>query len=171
MDADASRGLTDVEQIKQLKAKYCRYVDTKQWDRLRAIFAPTVRFEGLGSAPSGATLDDFINGISNRMKTSVSIHHCHTPEIEFIGADKARGVWGMMDFVEWPDGPNPRETPDNRGFFGFGHYEEEYVRTPQGWRIAYLRLTRLRVDPIAHDHPKPKQGLLANSRNWLPSEQ
>ena len=171
MDADAAHGMTDLERIKQLKAKYCRYVDTKQWDRLRAIFAPGVRFEGLGSAPTGASLDDFIKGISTRMKTSVSIHHCHTPEIEFTGADSARGVWAMMDFVDWPSGPNPRETPDHRGFFGFGYYEEEYVRTPAGWRIAFLRLTRMRVDPIGHEHPLPRPVLISASKDWLPSEQ
>jgi hypothetical protein len=29
---------------------------------------------------------------------------------------------------------------------GLGHYHETYVRTPGGWRIASLRLTRLRLD-------------------------
>lgn len=166
MDADLRR-LHDLERIKQLKARYCRYIDTKQWDRLRAIFAPDVRFEGLGSAPTGATLDDFITGISGRMKTAVSIHHCHTPEIEFTGPDSARGVWAMMDFVDWPNGPNPRETPDSRGFFGYGHYEEEYRRLDGEWKISFLRLTRLRVDPIAADHPKSRQGLLPHSPDWL----
>ena len=30
--------LTDVESIKQLKARYCRYLDTKDWDRWRDLF-------------------------------------------------------------------------------------------------------------------------------------
>ena len=166
MDVELRR-LHDLERIKQLKAKYCRYLDTKQWDRLRGIFAPDVRFEGLGSAPTGANLDDFIRGISGRMKTAVSIHQCHTPEIEFTGQDSARGVWAMMDFVDWPDGPSPREAPEHRGFFGYGHYEEEYRRIDGDWKIALLRLTRLRIDPIPHEHPKPRQGLLAASPDWI----
>ena len=32
-------GLHEVEAIKQLKARYCRYLDTKDWDAWRAIFA------------------------------------------------------------------------------------------------------------------------------------
>ena len=36
------RGIEDlyeVEAIKQLKARYCRYLDTKDWDTWRTIFA------------------------------------------------------------------------------------------------------------------------------------
>ena len=33
-------------------------------------------------------------------------------------------------------------------FVGFGHYEEEYARLPDGWRIASVRLTRLRFDAL-----------------------
>ena len=31
-------GLMDVESIKQLKARYCRYLDTKDWARWRDLF-------------------------------------------------------------------------------------------------------------------------------------
>ena len=169
MPQDDALRLMDLERIRRLKAQYCRYIDTKQWERLRAIFAPDVRFEGLGSAPSGAGLDDFIQGISSRMRTAVAIHHVHNPEIVFTGPDTARGVWAMMDYVDWPDGPSPREAPGHRGFMGFGHYEEEYRRLDGDWKIGFLRLTRLRVDPILHDHPKPRRGLLAHSPDWLPA--
>ena len=30
--------LIDIESIKQLKARYCRYLDTKDWDRWRDLF-------------------------------------------------------------------------------------------------------------------------------------
>jgi 3-phenylpropionate/cinnamic acid dioxygenase small subunit len=30
--------LNDIESIKQLKARYCRYLDTKDWDRWRELF-------------------------------------------------------------------------------------------------------------------------------------
>jgi hypothetical protein len=31
--------LVDVEAIKQLKARYCRYLDTKDWNQWRTVFA------------------------------------------------------------------------------------------------------------------------------------
>ncbi len=167
MHSDALSQLLDIEQIKQLKARYCRYVDTKQWEHLRALFTPDARLEGLGSAPSGATVDIFINGISTRFKDAVSIHYCPTPEIRLTGADSARGVWSMMDYVQWTNGFSPREAPNARGFRGYGHYEEEYRRVGETWKIALLRLTRIRVDPIGANEAAPSQGLLAVSPDWL----
>jgi hypothetical protein len=32
---------------------------------------------------------------------------------------------------------------------GYGHYHEDYVRTAAGWRIAAIRLTRIRVEVMA----------------------
>ena len=94
--------LLDIEAIKQLKAEYCRFVDTKQWDRLFALFAEETVFEGFGSAPTGSTALDFIKGISHRMKGAVTIHHVCNPEIAFLGPDRARGIWAMTDLVERP---------------------------------------------------------------------
>ncbi len=54
MDIDNRYHLLSLELIAQLKARYCRYIDTKQWDRLGSLFADDCKFEGLGSAPAGA---------------------------------------------------------------------------------------------------------------------
>ena len=35
---DAATTLCEIEAIKQLKARYCRYLDTKQWDDWRQLF-------------------------------------------------------------------------------------------------------------------------------------
>lgn len=165
--ADELRTLLDIERIKQLKAQYCRYIDTKQWERLAGLFAAGTRFDGFGSAPTGSDATAFIEGISTRLARAVSIHHCHTPEIVFTGPDTARGIWAMMDMLEFPADASPRETPGSRGFFGYGHYEEEYVRSGDGWKFSFLRLTRLRIDPLPADYPVARTGLLAHSPGWL----
>jgi len=159
--------LRALEQIKQLKTRYCRYVDTKQWDLLRELFTTDVRFEGLGSAPSGATLDMFITGISTRFREAVSIHYCPNADIVLTDADTARGIWSMMDYVQWPAGFSPREAPHASGFRGYGHYEEEYRRVEGTWKIAFLRLTRIRIDPVGAGDAQPSPGLLALSPDWL----
>jgi len=164
---DACRAL-DLDAVHQLKARYCRFIDTKQWDRLASVFTPDARFEGLGSAPTGATVEMFVNGISTRLARVISIHHCHMPEINFLGPDRARGIWAMMDYLEWPEGEGgPKEAEGYRGFTAYGHYEEEYRRTPDGWRIAFLRLTRLRIDPLSHPAPPNPRVLLPHSPDWL----
>lgn len=165
-DADLAR-FTDIEAIKRLKAQYCRYIDTKQWDRLAGLFAPGTMFEGFGSAPTGSDERAFVTGISTRMKDAVSIHHVHSPEIAFFGPDRARGIWAMMDLVELgPDIPL-KEFPGGRGYCGYGHYEEEYRWADGVWRFSFLRLTRLRLDPMAPDHPPIRHDLLAHSPDWL----
>lgn len=167
MAMDDLRRLLDLEAIHQLKARYCRFVDTKQWDRLRALFTPETRFEGFGSAPTGAGVDEFIGGISSRLARVVSVHHCHMPEIVFPGPDRARGIWAMMDVLQFPPGEAPREAPGSRGFRAYGHYEEAYRRDGEVWRFCFMRLTRLRIDPLPDGHPEPRTGLLAASPDWL----
>ena len=36
---DDATALLEIEAIKQLKARYCRYLDTKDWQAWRSIFA------------------------------------------------------------------------------------------------------------------------------------
>ena len=159
-----------LEDIRALKAKYCRYIDTKQWERLRALFSADARFEGFGSAPDGADADVFVQGVSARLQEAVSVHHCHTPEIVFFGPDRARGVWAMQDFLEWPQAIRLKEAPEARGFVGFGHYEEEYVREGDGWKMRFVRLTRLRVDPLQPSGAFPDVAALRRaSPTWLDS--
>ena len=145
---DLLEKLGALEDIRALKARYCRYIDTKQWERLRTLFSAGARFEGFGSAPDGADADAFVRGVATRLREAVSVHHCHTPEIVFFGPSRARGVWAMQDHLEWPQPIQLKEAPAARGFVGFGHYEEEYVREDGAWKMHLLRLTRLRIDPL-----------------------
>lgn len=159
--------LLSLEEIKQLKAKYCRFLDTKQWARLAALFSEDASFEGFGSAPNGATVSMFIQGVSSRMAMSTSVHHCHTPEIVFDSSDRARGIWAMEDYVQWPPGAPVVEAKDSCGFKGFGHYEERYVRVNGRWLFAFLRLTRLRIDALPATHPAPRPGFMKATGDWI----
>ena len=74
------------------------------------------------------------------MTDVVTVHHGHTPEISVESADTAHGVWAMEDHLFWPEG-GPL-----RSMHGYGHYHETYRRTPAGWQIDRMVLTRIRVD-------------------------
>jgi hypothetical protein len=167
---NASRyDLPSFEQIAQLKARYCRYIDTKQWDKLPALFTADCRFEGLGSAPAGAGVATFVNGVSTRLGPTISVHHVHQPEIVMTSPTTARGVWAMEDFVEWQDGGMVKEAPGSKGFRGYGHYEEEYRLEGDAWKISFLRLTRLRIDAVPADSPAPRMGACSASADWVES--
>jgi ketosteroid isomerase-like protein len=141
--ATAIHQLLDIEQIKQLKARYFRLVDTKQWDEWGKVFASDAVLE----IPEGDLVHrgraEIVANVSTVMEHLRTVHHGLMPEIEITGPDTARGVWAMSDYVEWPS-----EDGTRVGLRGYGHYVEEYVREDGQWCIARSRLERLRVDPL-----------------------
>ena len=138
-------GSRDIEAIKQLKARYFRLMDTKQWDDWGMVFTADVVMEvpEVGMVNNGR--EEVVQTVSSRAREGArTAHHGHMPEIEITGRDTARGIWAMFDFVEWQNSRVGAES----GLTGFGHYHEEYVRDDGEWRIARIRLERLRVDPL-----------------------
>jgi uncharacterized protein (TIGR02246 family) len=131
--------LLDIEEIKQIKARYFRCLDTKDWEGLARVFTADAALEAEGNVREGR--DNIVGFIAKVLDGVVSVHHGHMPEITVTGADSATGVWAMFDYLTLP-------TEGAGGFRGYGHYHEEYVRQEEGWRIKRLLLTRLRVDPF-----------------------
>ncbi|MGB5268032.1 MAG: nuclear transport factor 2 family protein [Polyangiales bacterium] len=135
--------LLELEAIKQLKARYFRLMDTKQWLPFSQVFTDDVVVDVSHDkhAPGGtivgrAEVVDFIRKAVGRATT---VHHGHMPEIELLSPSDAQGVWAMEDYVEFKP---------SRGIRGYGHYHEEYRKEKGSWRISKLKLTRLRVDPL-----------------------
>jgi hypothetical protein len=141
--ATAIQQWLDIEQIKQLKARYFRLVDAKQWDAWARVFAVDAVLEIPEGDLAYRGRDDIVANVSTVMAELRTVHHGHMPEIEITGRDSARGVWALYDYVEWPEQDGRRV-----GLQGYGHYVEEYVREEGAWCIARSRLERLRVDPL-----------------------
>jgi uncharacterized protein (TIGR02246 family) len=131
--------MDDVEAIKQLKARYFRTMDTKDWAGMRLVFADDVVMdttESGGGIVTGA--DAFVSFLQATLDGAVTVHHGHMPEIEVTSPTTARGVWALQDFIVWPDGTR---------LHGAGHYHETYSKDVSGeWRIASSTLTRLHMD-------------------------
>ena len=145
-DTDAIvRGLVDIEEIKQLKARYFRFLDTRRWDEWAQIFTVDCEFRTLPDSEEVQTgREDFAAFVRSVITPGVSVHHGHMPETALTGPDTAEGVWAMTDYVEATEGAAFPMTLE-----GYGHYHETYRREPEGWRISSLQLTRLRVDDVA----------------------
>jgi hypothetical protein len=156
---DALQRLVAIEEIKQLKARYFRCLDTKDWEGMREVFAENARFDARNSARSGNGPDTeaqmlpdeyFPRGreaivafISGRVAGVVTMHHGHMHEVEVTAADKARGIIAMED--------RNRRQVDGRTVYelhGYGHYHETYCYERGAWRIETSRITRIRVDFI-----------------------
>lgn len=125
--------LLDVEQIKVLKARYFRCLDTKDWDGVASCFTP----EATASYPQQAcgSRDEIIAFLSTSMFAGlVSMHHGHHPEIEVDG-DTATGTWYLHDKVFVPDFDFALE--------GAAIYSDRYARTDDGWRMTHTGYERI----------------------------
>lgn len=140
----------ELEAIRQLKARYCRFLDTKDLDSWRSVFTSdvvvtldmAVSTGGADplTAPPIEGVDNFAPTVMGGLEGVATMHHCHTPELTLTSATTATGIWAMEDWLIFPDG---------RELHGAGHYHETYVKRDGAWRIKTLHLTRtiLRVVP------------------------
>ena len=97
---DDAAALLEIEAIKQLKARYCRYLDTKDWQAWRGIFADDFRSDTSkagGKVIDGA--DEFVAFTRKSLGNRATVHQVHAPEIELTSATTARGVWALEDVV------------------------------------------------------------------------
>jgi hypothetical protein len=141
-------GSTDdeLEAIRQLKARYFRFMDTKDWDAWRELFtddvigkldhAVSTRGADPKTGPAWIGVDVFVPAVISLIDNCTTVHHGHTPELELTSDTTATGVWAMADIVEFPDG---------RTLHGAGHYHETYTKTDGVWRIQSIHLTRTRL--------------------------
>lgn len=152
-----------IEEIKRLKARYFRCLDTRDWAGYLAVFTPDATIDTseafvpkdhMGApiiidgvvppAPNPAfrspDIVKFVAELRETLAGVSTVHHGHMPEIELTSPTTAVGIWSMEDMLRWPKGSAMRDM------HGFGHYRETYQRLPVGWRIKTLKLTRLRVD-------------------------
>jgi len=134
----AVQRLLDRVEIEQLKARYFRCVDLRLWDELAGVFTEDAEMHVAETHTRGRdAIVELIRGALDGVRT---VHHGHMPEIDFPADDRATGIWAMFDVAEREGGPVR---------VGFGHYHEEYVRDAGTWRIAAVRLERLRLDHVA----------------------
>jgi hypothetical protein len=148
---DAIQRLLAIEEIKQLKARYFRCVDARDWEGYRAVFAGDALFDIRADMPEGGIVtggDEIIKLVRPSLTGDViSVHHGHCPEIEITSDTTAKGIWAMEDKLYWTQ---------NSGFpisrlHGMGHYHETYSKKDGHWRIQTMKLTRIRVETWGWD--------------------
>ncbi|MDT3443169.1 MULTISPECIES: nuclear transport factor 2 family protein [unclassified Pseudofrankia] len=135
--------LEAIEEIRNLKARYFRCMDSKLWDDLSSVFTDDMKVitpRGDVWMEGGA---NYAASLRSSLTAAVSCHQGFTGEIEILDERHATGVWAMQDVIEWAD-RHPREGW--KSILGRGHYHETYRKERGCWRIATLTLTRLRLD-------------------------
>lgn len=135
----------DLEAIRQLKARYFRTLDMKDWDGWGDCFTSDILaiYEGAPrpnkDAPTEMQVEGsktLVDACSNLMIDATTIHQGFMPEIELTSATTASGVWAMFDSVRFP----------TSNFKGWGHYHDDYVKVDGEWKIKKTHLTRLHTE-------------------------
>jgi len=137
--------MSDYLAICDTKAKYCRCLDTKDWQGFADVFTEDLV---LDTTPAGGSKihgrDEALQMVRGSIEAATTVHQVHSPEISFEG-DTAFVIWAMQDRVLW--NASGAERLGGRSLTGYGHYHERYVKCADGrWRIAEQQLTRLYVE-------------------------
>lgn len=124
--------VTDIDDICRLKYRYLRTLDSKQWEAFEACFVPeaTADYNGLVFDDRTALVSYMRENLGEGLLT---LHQAHHPEITVDG-DTATGHWYLQDKV----------IVEAFRFMleGAAFYEDRYVRTPEGWRVAHTGYRR-----------------------------
>src|SRR5262245_9585617 len=115
---DAITRLVAIEAIKQLKAKYFRCVDTKDWRAFQELFTADATFDSSDDGPGCIVTGPakIAETASVPLADAISVHHGHCPEIEIASRVSASGIWPMEDMLTWKEG----STAPIKSLHGYG---------------------------------------------------
>ena len=150
--------LAEIEQIKLLKFRYFRSLDTNDWEE----FGDTLAEDCVANYGDGEYSFDGRRAIVDFMSTNMSadtflsMHNGHHPEITVAedGAT-ATGTWYLQDMI--------LDLQNNVRLYGTGIYRDEYVKSDGQWRISVTGYARVFecVEPLG-EHHKVVKNMFAN---------
>jgi hypothetical protein len=130
--------LSDLEEIRTLKHRYFRCIDTANEVELGTLFTDDVTIDLRGGGyraqlQGRQNMVDFIGSVFN--SDIIALHQGHMPEIHFTGSDSAEGTWYLEDrFI------NPERATDT---IGSAIYRDIYLRVGSEWKIAHSEYDRI----------------------------
>lgn len=122
--------------IGQLLARYCITLDLDDVDGWVALFTPDASYEVYGRSWDGH------DGLRKMMSVAPGgLHLGGPPVIEMVDGDHAKTTQNLL-FVERESGIQRKSV-----------YDDDLVRTPEGWRIARRRCRFIVADGLS-DRPE-----------------
>jgi SnoaL-like domain len=141
--------LIGIEEIKQLKARYWRAVDTKDFQLLRTVFAAecVVDFRDAMLERDETKLwrdpDKFCEDTKLATQGVITVHHGFPPEISVTSEQEAEGVWPFEDLVLVSE---PTLLLPFKRLQGYGYYRDKYRKTTAGWKIQNIYISRVHME-------------------------
>jgi hypothetical protein len=136
--------IEDREEIAKLKARYCNFVDggwdrlTHDYDGVASLFVEDGLWEaGASPALRGETREGIRDYFKKAQDISFAFHRITNPIIE-INDDTATGNWHVLVALTLPDG---------KRVWVAGIYNDDFVRTPEGWKFKTLSFRQAFLEP------------------------
>lgn len=123
--------------IEQLKYRYLRCLDLKDWQGLADTLHPEARSayaDGQYSFAGREAIVGFLRSVLDSRRR-ITVHRCHHPEITFVSPSQARGIWALDDWVY--------DLDSATALRGAAYYEDEYVKEHGRWWIRSTGYRRL----------------------------
>lgn len=141
--------LLEIEQIKQLKYRYFRALDTNDWESFAACLSADCTAEYGDGEYSFDGRDAIVAFMSKNMSADsfLSMHNGHHPEISIASDGKsATGTWYLQDAI--------LDLSNNVRLYGTGIYHDEYVKSDGEWQISHTGYARIFecVEPLGEHH-------------------
>lgn len=122
--------LQQLEQIKTLKYRYFRALDTNNWDLMKECLTEDciARYDSGKYSFDGR--NDIIAFLDEGMSPAemITLHQAHHPEIEIIDDTNASGIWYLQDMVI--------NTEYKFTLRGAGFYHDKYRKIDGEWKIC-----------------------------------
>jgi uncharacterized protein (TIGR02246 family) len=121
--------LINLEAIKQLKYRYIRSLDLKQYEDFRACFAEDARWVSNGGTVDFQGRDTIVEWVKAATEAETQLcHHVVTqPEIAFTSDHTATGTWKLDSTVVLTD--------QDLTIWAGAFYFDEYVKVDGAWKI------------------------------------
>lgn len=153
--------LSDFEDIRTLKHRYFRGIDTADLNLLSGLFSEdlVVDYRGGTYRVSLEGRDNMVEFLANSFHSgALAMHHGHMPEITLTGDDTAEGIWYLEDiFIN---------LESRTHTVGSAIYRDQYRREDGAWKISRTEYDRVIefIRPLADDAQITSQHLAKAGR-------
>ncbi|MFI6425582.1 nuclear transport factor 2 family protein [Promicromonospora sp. NPDC050880] len=133
--------LLDRTEISDVQLRYATGTDSRDWALFRSCFADEVDVDfsaGFGQPAVRLAADDWVAMTAPRMESFTATQHMITNHVvTFDDDDHATCVAYVRASHHLPNSTGDSDQTV------YGYYTNRFERTPDGWRIAGLKLTAL----------------------------
>lgn len=132
-------GLQDRQDISDLLVRYATGIDRRDWPLFRTVFTDDCQLDygEIGSWSGVDAVTDFMEKV--HAMAGHTLHRLSNQAVAIDGDNAVARTYVDALIMSADD------QSGGQGVNGIGFYDDEIVRTPEGWRIASRRFTAVRV--------------------------